>query len=99
MQKACSLALGKPIEVAVMLIHILARIAGGATVNDLINGELFKKPVQDREHRRNPSLPDQIEGKGDQDVDEDDFGVPIRGRIKSTEAARDDDADSLFDLD
>lgn len=99
LQKACSLALGKPIEVAVMLIHILARIAGGATVNDLINGELFKKPRQEREQQRNPSLPEQIEVSQDEDLDEDDFGVPIRGRTKSAETARDDDVDSLLDLD
>jgi len=82
-----------------MLIHILARIAGGATVNDLINGELFKKPRQEREHQRNPNQLDQMEVNKDEDLDEDDFGVPIRGRTKSAETARDHDADSLLDLD
>jgi hypothetical protein len=92
--------LGKPIEVVVMLIHILARIAGGATVNDLINGDLFKRPGQEREHQRNRSLPDQIDGKGDDDLDEDDFGVPIRGRSRSGEILKaDDETDSLFELD
>lgn len=100
LQKACSLALGKPIEVAVMLIHILARIAGGATLKDLLNGDLFKKPGHEQEHQLNRSLPDQIDGKGDDDLDEDDFGVPIRGRTRSNEIAKaDDETDSLFDLD
>jgi len=32
-------------------------------------------------------------------LDEDDFGVPVRGRTKSAETTRDHDADSLLDLD
>ncbi len=99
LQKACSIALGKPIELAVMLIHILAKIAGGATVNDLLNGELFKKPEKTRDHHRNRSLPDAIEGSRAEDSDEDDFGAPLRGRTKSTETTRDGDTDSLYDLD
>jgi hypothetical protein len=99
LQKACSLALGKPVEVVVMLIHIFARIAAGATVNDLLNGDLFKKPGQEREHQHNRSFPDQIDGKGD-DLDEDDFGVPLRGRSRSKEVVNaDDDTDSLLELD
>jgi hypothetical protein len=99
LQKACSLALGKPVEVVVMLIHILARIAAGATVNDLLNGDLFKKPGQEREHQHSRSPPDQIDGKGD-DLDEDDFGVPLRGRSRSKEVVNaDDDTDSLLELD
>ena len=100
LQKACSIALGKPIEVVVMLIHIVARIVGGATVNDLMSGDLFKKPGHEREHEHNRSLPDQIDGKGDDDVDEDDFGVPLRGRSRSSEIVKvDDETDSLWDLD
>jgi hypothetical protein len=100
LQKACSIALGKPIEVVVMLVHILVRIAGGATVNDLMNGNLFKKPGQEREHQRNRSLPDHIDGKVDDDLDEDDFGVPLKGRSRSNEIGKaDDDADSLWALD
>jgi hypothetical protein len=92
--------LGKPIEVVVMLVHILVRIAGGATVNDLMNGNLFKKPGQEREHQRNRSLPDHIDGKVDDDLDEDDFGVPLKGRSRSNEIGKaDDDADSLWALD
>jgi hypothetical protein len=91
--------LGKPVEVVVMLIHILARIAAGATVNDLMNGDLFKKPGQEREHQHSRSFPDQIDGKGD-DLDEDDFGVPLRGRNRSKEVVNaDDDTDSLLELD
>lgn len=99
LQKACSLALGKPIEVVVMLIHVLARIAAGATVSDLLNGDLFKKPGQEREHQHSRSFPDQIDGKGD-DLGEDDFGVPLRRRSRSKEVVNaDDDTDSLLELD
>ena len=99
LQKACNLALVKPIELAVMVVHILARIAGGASLNDLLTGELFKRPEQ---HRRNSSFPDRLSPH--QDDDEDDFGVPIRGRTRSSDSeasknARDTDADSMFDLD
>ena len=100
LQKACSLALGKPMEVVVMLIHILARIAGGATVNDLMSGDLFKKPGQEREQQQNRNLPDQIDTNSDNDLDEDDFGVPLRGRIRSNEVVKAaEDTDSLSDLD
>jgi hypothetical protein len=99
LQKACNLALVKPIELAVMVVHILARIAGGASLNDLLTGELFKRPDQ---HRRNSSFPDRLSPH--QDEDEDDFGVPIRGQTKSlgtdvSKDERDTDADSMFDLD
>jgi hypothetical protein len=92
--------LRKPIEVVVMMIQILARIAGGATLDDLLNGDLFRKSGDEREHQRNRSLPDQIDGKGDDDLDEDDFGVPLRGRTRSSKIAKaDDETDSLFELD
>ena len=99
LQKACNLALVKPIEMVVLVVHILARIAGGASLNDLLTGELFKKPDQ---HKRNSSFPDRIPPH--QDDDEDDYGVPIRGRTRSSEtnvskAGQDTDTDSLFDLD
>ena len=99
LQKACNLALVKPIELAVMVVHILARIAGGASLNDLLTGELFKRPDQ---HQRNSSFPDRLTPH--QDDDEDDFGVPVRGRTRSSETEvskndRDTDADSMFDLD
>ncbi|KIX07204.1 uncharacterized protein Z518_01857 [Rhinocladiella mackenziei CBS 650.93] len=100
LQKACTVVLVQPIEAVVWLVHILARIAGGATVNDLLSGDLFRRPEQ---HRRNSSFPDQVTSRDDSD--EDDFGVPIRGRCRSEEAkaktqmAKEDDADSIFDLD
>jgi hypothetical protein len=99
LQKACSLALVKPVEVVVLIVHILARIAGGASLNDLLTGELFKRPEQ---HKRSSSFPDRISPQNNDD--EDDFGVPLRGRTRSSEgaapsSAHDGDTDSLFDLD
>jgi hypothetical protein len=102
LQKACNVALVKPIEAVVLLVHILARIAGGATVNDLINGNLFRRPQQ---HQRRSSFPDQRSPSRDDTDDEDDFGVPLRGRTRSVGSkanvslARDTDTDSMFDLD
>ena len=102
LQKACNVALVKPIEVVVLLVHVLARIAGGATVNDLMSGELFKRPHQ---RRHSSSFPDQAPREQNDD-DEDDFGLPIRGRTKSADVAasartktNDTDADSIYDLD
>jgi hypothetical protein len=99
LQKAVNLALVKPIEVVALVVHVLARIAGGASLNDLLTGELFRRPEQ---HRRNSSFPDRLSPHHDDD--EDDFGVPIRGRTRSAETdatkeERDTDADSMFDLD
>jgi hypothetical protein len=99
LQKAVNVALVKPIEVVALVVHVLARIAGGASLNDLLTGELFRRPEQ---HRRNSSFPDRLSPHHDDD--EDDFGVPIRGRTRSAETTaskeeRDTDADSMFDLD
>ncbi|KAI1608718.1 inheritance of peroxisomes protein 1-domain-containing protein [Exophiala viscosa] len=103
LQKACNVALVKPIEAVVLLVHILARIAGGATVNDLLSGDLFKRP--DR-HRRGSSFPDHISSPQHDSDDEDDFGMPRHhGRAKSESLkpaapmTRSDEADSMFDLD
>ncbi|OAP58735.1 hypothetical protein AYL99_07825 [Fonsecaea erecta] len=107
LQKAANVAFVKPIEAVVLLVHILARIAGGATVSDLLSGELFRRPET---HRRRTSFPDQPPAPRDDSEEEDDFGVPIRGRTKShdpglkpdatnTIPTKDDDADSIFDLD
>ena len=84
------MALVKPIEVVVLVIHILARIAGGATVNDLMSGDLFRRPENRRRGssfpdqrspaRRAPGHGDDNDGEGDS---EDDYGVPIRGRARS----------------
>ena len=101
LQKACNVALVKPIEVVVLVVHILARIAGGASLNDLLTGELFKKPEQ---HKRSSSFPDRISPHHDND--EDDYGVPLRVRARSSSSVaptptieKDTDADSMFDLD
>lgn len=110
-QKVASFVVVKPIEVVGLVVHILARIAGGATLNDLLSGGLFQRPQEpQRRHARNPSFPDHLARDDD---DEDDFGVPIRGRVRSSESAsspqqsrpidqpdnkteRDTDVDSLF---
>ncbi|OAG39622.1 hypothetical protein AYO21_06090 [Fonsecaea monophora] len=107
LQKAANVAFVKPIEAVVLLVHILARIAGGATVSDLLSGDLFRRPEA---HRRRSSFPDQPSAPRDDSEEEDDFGVPIRGRTRShdpgmrtattkTMTTKDDDADSIFDLD
>ena len=110
-QKAAVFAVTKPIEIVVLAVQILARIAGGATLNDLLNGGLFQRPEERRaRHTRNPSFPDRIAFHSDDDS-EDDFGVPIRTRrsqeqntrpapIKE-ETGKESDVDSLFadDLD
>lgn len=101
LQRARNLALGKPIEILVNLFNILAVIAR-ATPTDLKNGTLYRTLTErGREHRRNHSLPDQDGLRTDEASEEDDFGVPIRGRSRSAGPMprRDDDADSLFDLD
>ena len=90
----------KPIELVLLILHVLVRVAGGATVNDLISGDLFRRPGQGQDHRRNSSLPDQMGEREDDSLDEDDFGVPIRGRVKSADRGKsENDSDSLFDLD
>lgn len=113
LQKAASLALVKPVELVVLMVHILARIASGATMNDLMSGDLFRKPQPERLGRRTASmsLPDGIPRNVGISEDEDDYGVPIRGRTRSGDEGygkpgrkRDDDdaesvADSLADLD
>ena len=102
LQTARHLALVKPMEIFIMIAHILARIAGGATPSDLISGDLFRRPAGPHgEGRRRNSLPNQADFQRGDFSEEDDFGVPIRGRSRSAvpNIRRDDDADSLFDLD
>ena len=106
LQKAASLALVKPVELVVLMVHILARIASGATMNDLMSGDLFRRPQQERPGRRTASmsLPDGMPRIVGISEDEDDYGVPIRGRTRSGDSnmsspvkKRDDDADSMAD--
>lgn len=112
LQKAASVALVKPVELVVLVVHILARIAGGATMNDLMSGNLFKKPPRERGRAQSMSLPDGVPSRNvGISEDEDDYGVPLRGRARSGDSnvsalakvRRDDDveslADSLADLD
>jgi hypothetical protein len=115
LQKAASVAFVKPAELVVLIVHILARIAGGATMNDLMSGDLFRKPPRERARTQSMSLPDGIPNRHlgiSEDEDEDDYGVPIRGRTRSGDSSmgspekglwKDNDtesvADSLADLD
>ena len=102
LQKACNMALGKPIEAVFMIVHILARIARGATVSDVINGELFRLPKDTGPtYRRNHSLVEQTDGDEGGSSEDDDYGVPIRGRSRraASEVRKDEDTDSLFDVD
>ena len=102
LQRACNLALGKPVEVVFMLVHLFARIASGATVNDLISGDLFRLPPdQDSTLRRDQRVRDRTDGRKGEASDEEDYGVPIRARSSSAAQSmrKDDDTDSLFDLD
>jgi hypothetical protein len=86
-QKAATIAVTKPLEVVVLVVQILARIAGGATLNDLLNGGLFQQSPQrttrNQRHNRDTSFPDRIAAQSDDE--EDDFGVPIRIRTRSWE--------------
>jgi Inheritance of peroxisomes protein 1 len=102
LQKACNLALGKPIEVVFMLFHILTRIAAGATYEDYKNGDLLPKPAKPgTAHGRNHSLPNHSDSHNGEASEDDDYGVPIRGRSRNAvpKVRNEEDADSLFDLD
>ena len=89
LRRAASLALSTPIEVVLFVVHVLAKIAGGATINDLLSGELFRRPEQRRRRRRTSPLPEQLdrntaeEDEGEEEEDEDDFGMPIRTRRRT----------------
>ena len=74
-QKATEIAIGKPIEMVLILMHVLGRIAGGATVADLLSGDLFRRPNQSS-----------ATNNGAESGDEDDFGIPIRGRDRSRDS-------------
>ncbi|KAF7510805.1 hypothetical protein GJ744_005905 [Endocarpon pusillum] len=102
LQKACHMALGKPIEAVFMLAHILARIARGATVSDVMNGELFRLPKDmGPTHGLNHGPAEQTDGEEGGSSEDDHYGVPIRGRSRraTSEVPKDEDTDSLFDVD
>jgi Inheritance of peroxisomes protein 1 len=96
------LALGKPIEVVFMVFHILTRIVAGATYEDYKNGYLLPKPAKPGtapgRHHSLPGHPESHDGEASED---DDYGIPIRGRSRNAAAKvrNEEDADSLFDLD
>ncbi|KAL9114625.1 MAG: hypothetical protein Q9227_001303 [Pyrenula ochraceoflavens] len=74
-QRLAEIAIGKPFEAVSLLVRIIGRIAAGATVADLISGDLFRRPDQ-------ISVTDDPVDSGD----EDDFGIPIRGRDRSRDS-------------
>lgn len=103
LQKAATLAVVKPIEVIVFVMQVLARIAGGATMNDLVSGDLFRRPGVRR--TASGTFGHGMRGTAtarDSD-DEDDFGVPVHGRRKSSgkenQRPEMDDAASLASID
>ena len=55
-------------------------------MNDLMSGDLFKKPPRERARAQSMSLPDGIPNRNVIREDEDDYGVPIRGRARSEES-------------
>jgi len=102
LQRAATLAILKPLEVVVLLVHIFGRIAQGATVNDLLSGELFRRPGIRRtasgtfEHNR----PGQMVGRQSA-VQQDDLTMPLR-RSQLTPAIssiKEDDAASFGSID
>ena len=75
----------KPIEAVAFVVQVLSRIAGGATVNDLLSGELFRNPSQQRKISDSTKRKDSpLSGYDSDDYTEDDYGVPIRGRSRFT---------------
>ena len=117
LQKAANLAVVKPIEVVMFVMHVLARIAGGATMNDLTSGALFRRPGGPR-RTASGTFEQTIRSKNkanissdsiDEDNEEDDYGMPVRGRRRSSpvkasivsgsRAKREDDAASLEGVD
>jgi hypothetical protein len=110
LQKAFHWALGKPVEVVLIFVHILFRIAGGATPKDVMSGDLFRRPTPPAERQgidqqagqRSSTATLQYSQRDEETSDEDDFGIPIRGKSGGRVAPfarNEDDADSLFDLD
>ena len=108
LQKAAAVALVKPIEVVVLIFHILAKIVSGATVDDLLSGELFRRPDQPHNRTTSATLPDQIQhdqrDSGSQE--DDDLGVLVRNGFADpmsantpTKSKKVPETDSLFEID
>ncbi|KAK5099151.1 hypothetical protein LTR70_009976 [Exophiala xenobiotica] len=105
LQKAATLAVGKPIEAMMFVVHVLARIARGATMNDLMSGDLFRRPGARRTAAGTfeRDTGDQAAAQGSED--EDDFGFLRRkSSNKDTEQPghvndHNDDAASFASID
>lgn len=105
LQKAATLAVVKPIEAVVFAVHVLARIAQGATMNDLMSGNLFRRPGT----RRTATGTFEQDRRGQSTVQEsedvDDFGFLRKGSFnKDTGQSEhvndhDDDAASFASID
>jgi len=105
LQKAATLAVVKPIEAVVFAVHVLARIAQGATMNDLMSGNLFRRPgtrrtatgTFEQDRRSQPTV--------QESEDVDDFGFLRKGSFnKDTGQSEhvndhDDDAASVASID
>lgn len=94
LQKAAALAVVKPIEVVFFVARILARIAQGATMNDLVSGDLFRRPGGPR-RTASGSFEQAIHPRGRtpvrkaiSDEEEDDYGLPVLGRRRSSNKDR-----------
>ena len=87
LRKAATIAVFKPIEAIAFVVHVLARIAQGATMSDLVNGELFRRPGMRR--TASGTFEQNVRGRStldveDEDQDEDDYGIPVHIRRKSS---------------
>lgn len=84
LQKAATLTVVKPLEVFVFIVQVLARIAGGATMNDLVSGDLFRRPGVRR--TASGTFDQAVRGRqtARESDEEDDYGVPVHGRRKSS---------------
>ncbi|KAK5948944.1 hypothetical protein OHC33_010030 [Knufia fluminis] len=105
LQKAATLAVVKPIKVVMFVVHILSRVAQGATMSDLMSGDLFRRPGARR--TASGTFEQNIRGRPvtrDSD-DEDDYGF-VRRMSSNRDSdqpeyvnGRNDDAASLASID
>ncbi|KAJ9658614.1 hypothetical protein H2198_003632 [Neophaeococcomyces mojaviensis] len=105
LQKAATLAIVKPLEVVMLLVHIFGRIAQGATVNDLLSGDLFRRPAVRRTASGTFEENSWSQTTGREDEDEDDYAMPLRRKTSfiqnatSASSTNDDDAASFGSID
>lgn len=110
LQKAATLAVVKPIEVVIFVVQILARIAGGATMNDLVSGHLFRRPGGPRRtasgtfeqaiQSRGRGFYRGEDSDGEEEEDVDDYGHPVvKSRRQSrTRSARGEKSTTTFSI-